>query len=78
MHMRLASPFRKGEGEGEGFRKSRVCEFQTPHLNPLPCFKGEAGKTRCGFVCIGAGFIKVPEMDPIALLLKRPFQIGVC
>ena len=26
----------------------------------------------------GAGFIKVPEMDLIALLLKRPFHTGVC
>src|SRR6476660_9972260 len=40
----VASPFPKGEGEGEGFRTSRVCEFQTPHLNPLPCSRGEAGK----------------------------------
>ena len=27
---------------------------------------------------MAAGFIKVPGMDLIALLLKRPFHIGVC
>ena len=48
----------------------------TSILSPAPGERRE--KTGCGFVGMGAGFIKVPEMDLIALLLKRPFHTGVC
>jgi hypothetical protein len=71
MHMGSPSPLERERGKGEGFRVSEYASFQTPHLNPLPYSRGEAGscrskKTECGFVGMGAGFIKVPEMDLIA------------
>jgi hypothetical protein len=73
----VASPFPKGEGEGEGFRISRVREFQTL-TSILSLLQGRGRKTGCGFVSMGAGFIKVPGMDLVALPLKRPFHTGVC
>ena len=77
MRMGLAPPFRKGEGQGEGLlRRARVRWYQTPHLNPLPCFRGEAGKQDA--VLSAWPFIKVPKDAPYSLLLKRRFHTGVC
>jgi hypothetical protein len=71
----LASPFRKAEGEGEGFRISRVCEFQTPHFNPLPAL---GGKTGCGFMSICADFIKLQRWVLQPWLLKQRVHSGMC
>ena len=48
----------------------------TSILSPAP---GERRENRMRFRGHGAPvFSKVPEMDLIALLLKRPFHTGVC
>ena len=74
---RLASPFRKGEGEGEGFlRKTKVCRFQTPHLNRLSCSRGEA-KKQDAVAWARRRFFKVPVMALIAFPLTRPFYTAV-
>jgi len=68
----------KGEGRVRvryGATRKRVSKPLTFILSPA---EGRGGKTGCGFVGMGAGLIKVPEMDLIALLLKRPFHTGVC
>ena len=68
----------KGRGEGEGFvRKSKVCGLSDPSPQSSPCFRGEAVKPDA-ILWQCAGFINVPEMRLIALLLKRPFHTSVC
>jgi len=47
----------------------------TSILSPAP---GERRENRMRFGGMSAGFIKVREMDLIALLLTRPFHSGVC
>jgi hypothetical protein len=37
-----------------------------PSPQSSPLLQGRGGKTGCGFVGMGAGFINVPEMDLIA------------
>jgi hypothetical protein len=59
----LASPFRKGEGKGEGFCIFDYASFRP--LNPLPCSRGEAGKTDA-ISWARAGLINVPEMALLA------------
>jgi hypothetical protein len=61
-------------------RDSAYLEYASSDPSPQssPLLQGRGGKTGCGFVGMGAGFIKVPGMDLVALLLERPFHTGVC
>ena len=70
--MRMGSP---RPLERERVRDSAYlgCEFQTPHLNPLPCFRGEAGKPIGLSTPVCARFRRVESTEAI-LLRKRKFS----